>query len=236
MPTRNLKDSHLWKGAMYGPGENVEVPEDFPKKLKGSDAEEGGVAGDVFSTSQHATGFAPRVAAGDETDPRSTAEEERSGPAQDAADASIEAAARRTAGAVGTATGDRDGAAVTGLDTVTHPEQGHGDPRTFRETRPPGVIPGAAPRRVATGRPQGDAPAVRGVGLAEVPSPDGGRTIAPQQPAGTGATGLSREALADLPKSDLEEMARERGIEVKRGDGQDGEPLKDDYINALAAK
>jgi hypothetical protein len=91
---------------------------------------------------------------------------------------------------------------------------------------------------VASGKPQGDAPAMRGTGLAEVAAPDGGRTIAPSAPStgASGATGLSREALEDMPKEDLVAMASERGIEVKRGDGGEGEPLKADYINALASK
>lgn len=39
--------------------------------------------------------------------------------------------------------------------------------------------------------------------------------------------------LAKRTKDELEAIAKARGIEVKRGDGQDGEPLKDDYLRAL---
>lgn len=41
--------------------------------------------------------------------------------------------------------------------------------------------------------------------------------------------------LRTLRKIELVEMAEERGVEVTRADGEDGEPLKADYVRALSA-
>jgi len=44
----------------------------------------------------------------------------------------------------------------------------------------------------------------------------------------------TREQLEEMDKSKLEKLAQKRGLTVTRGDGAEGEPLKDDYITALA--
>lgn len=60
-------------------------------------------------------------------------------------------------------------------------------------------------------------------------------------PAGAGArtgteTELTAEALEDMTKAELEAEAQRRGVEVKRKDGEDGEPLKEDFVRALSPK
>jgi hypothetical protein len=58
----------------------------------------------------------------------------------------------------------------------------------------------------------------------------------PVQPAGGATSELSREALEDMTKAELEAEAGRRGVTVTRKDGDDGEPLKEDYVRALAPK
>ena len=48
--------------------------------------------------------------------------------------------------------------------------------------------------------------------------------------------GRERTELAELSKDELVEIAEARGLEVTRGDGKDGDPLKDDYLRALEAE
>lgn len=61
-------------------------------------------------------------------------------------------------------------------------------------------------------------------------------------PAGTApleaketVSGKTFEELSEMKKAELEDLAIESGVEVKRGDGSDGEPLVEDYVNALSA-
>lgn len=58
-------------------------------------------------------------------------------------------------------------------------------------------------------------------------------------PGGSGAGSSGRESaeaeLAELSKGELVELAEEHSIEVTRGDGAEGEPVKADYVKALAA-
>ena len=52
-----------------------------------------------------------------------------------------------------------------------------------------------------------------------------------------GEAPVKRQAkLASLKKDELVAMAKELELEVKRADGQDGEPTKDDYVAALTEK
>jgi hypothetical protein len=44
----------------------------------------------------------------------------------------------------------------------------------------------------------------------------------------------SREDLEGMTKEELVDLAADRKIEVTRGDGEEGEPLKSDYVDALA--
>lgn len=41
------------------------------------------------------------------------------------------------------------------------------------------------------------------------------------------------ESLESMTRKQLEDMAAEQGVEVERADGEDGLPLKSDYIRAL---
>ena len=45
-----------------------------------------------------------------------------------------------------------------------------------------------------------------------------------------------RTELSELSKEELVEIAEARGLEVTRGDGKDGDPLKEDYLRALEAE
>lgn len=47
--------------------------------------------------------------------------------------------------------------------------------------------------------------------------------------------GPGRDELEKLTKADLEQMATDRGLTVTRSDGKEGDPTKQDYIDALAA-
>lgn len=66
------------------------------------------------------------------------------------------------------------------------------------------------------------------------------RKRGPLSSRGQSDPGVSRSndnaanAYADMTKDQLEAEAERRGIEVTRLDGQDGEPLKSDYIAALS--
>jgi hypothetical protein len=44
----------------------------------------------------------------------------------------------------------------------------------------------------------------------------------------------SREELEGMTKADLVELAEQQGVEVTRGDGAEGDPVKADYVEALA--
>lgn len=44
----------------------------------------------------------------------------------------------------------------------------------------------------------------------------------------------TRGDLEAMTKEDLASLAEEHGLAVARSDGEAGEPLKDDYVNALA--
>lgn len=44
----------------------------------------------------------------------------------------------------------------------------------------------------------------------------------------------TREQLAELERDELESLAKKRGVTVRRGDGEDGEPLKEDFVATLA--
>ena len=44
----------------------------------------------------------------------------------------------------------------------------------------------------------------------------------------------TRDDLDGMTKDELQSIAEKRGLEVARGDGEPGDPLKDDYVNALA--
>lgn len=44
---------------------------------------------------------------------------------------------------------------------------------------------------------------------------------------------VSREDLEELTVADLEKLATKRGVTVTRGDGEAGDPLKSDYVDAL---
>ena len=57
----------------------------------------------------------------------------------------------------------------------------------------------------------------------EVPAVDGGASAEPID-------------VGSMTKSELVELAEKRGIEVVRGDGQDGAPVKADYVRALTEK
>lgn len=49
-------------------------------------------------------------------------------------------------------------------------------------------------------------------------------------------SGLSREELEDLPVDELREHAERLALDVKRSDGEEGRPLKADYVKALSRK
>lgn len=53
-------------------------------------------------------------------------------------------------------------------------------------------------------------------------------------PESEGAAAGDELDLASLSKPELVALAERRGIDVVRGDGEDGPPLKDDYIAALS--
>lgn len=65
-------------------------------------------------------------------------------------------------------------------------------------------------------------------------------TSEPARPAGSGTgkntvSGKSLEQLEGMTKEDLVTLAERKSITVAREDGSEGEPLKADYIKALAA-
>lgn len=59
----------------------------------------------------------------------------------------------------------------------------------------------------------------------------------PSSGPGLGVTvsGLKAEELEGMTKGELEALAQEKGITVTRGDGTDGTPLKEDYVQQLGA-
>lgn len=48
-------------------------------------------------------------------------------------------------------------------------------------------------------------------------------------------SGKTREQLEELDRGKLEKLAERHGLTVTRGDGQDGAPLKGDFVDALSA-
>lgn len=50
------------------------------------------------------------------------------------------------------------------------------------------------------------------------------------------AAPTSREELSKLTRDELVDLAEKRGVTVTRADGEEGEPLVDDYIAALATR
>lgn len=45
---------------------------------------------------------------------------------------------------------------------------------------------------------------------------------------------FSRDELNEMTKEDLVDLADKNNLDVTRADGEEGEPLKEDYVNALA--
>lgn len=73
----------------------------------------------------------------------------------------------------------------------------------------------------------------------KAPKPEDKMAAAPEnKAAGTDdsdeGTGLDAVDLEGLTKDDLIALAEDRGVEVSREDGEDGPPLKSDYIRALS--
>lgn len=62
-------------------------------------------------------------------------------------------------------------------------------------------------------------------------------TVAPAGTSGSGkaqaASGDGAEDYESMTKDDLAQLASDRGVEVKRAGGEDGDPLKGDYVKAL---
>lgn len=70
------------------------------------------------------------------------------------------------------------------------------------------------------------------------PSTGGVNTGVSQESGASGSSntvsGKSEKELQSMKVDDLQALADESGIEVVRGDGEDGEPLKADYVRALS--
>jgi hypothetical protein len=66
----------------------------------------------------------------------------------------------------------------------------------------------------------------------------GGRPTAPGRAGGkqAGGKGAASEDLESLSKDELKELAAAKGVTVEREDGEEGEPLKSDYVTALKGK
>lgn len=236
---QTLRDSHLWNGGIYGPGADVEVPDDFPETLKGLDADP-----ESDDAKRVEMARSPRVlnqndehTSDDPADVRKQAVKDREQGIAESREATLGAKGAKALGDPADAgTGDRMGALNTGLHTVTHPEGGHGDPRTWRESR---AVGGAAGLRVPNpdGSPTGaieSGPLVGGDQTTISGRQAAAKTAAKTGGAPSGKTAVSREALSEMTVEELRDMAAERGIEVERGDGGEGAPLKADYIKALA--
>lgn len=143
MPKRTLKDSHIHKGQVYGPGTDVEVPDDFPKDLRGLDAGERSAGAAPLASADEGTG-------GDET-PTTRGTFGQGEPA---------APAR--------ATGDEYGHANTAMDTVTTPDA---PPATTRPTASAGTLVARGGGQADTGRygsPTGGATGLSADALADM--------------------------------------------------------------------